>query len=70
MLALGSFNSYVDKQRGRGAREYVHVKYSCTGCIRQNENHANFKIVKGPMLVLKQTIPQQKALYLTFNLTP
>ena len=41
-----------------------------TGCVRQNENHANFKIVKKPLLVRIQTIPQQKALDLSFNLAP
>ena len=46
------------------------LNYLPTGCVRQNENHANFKIVKELTLVLKQTIPQQKALNLSFNLTP
>ena len=41
-----------------------------TGCVRQNENHANFKIVKKPLLVRIQTIPQQKVLDLSFNLAP
>ena len=41
-----------------------------TGCVRQNENPTNFKIVKEPLLVLKQTTPQQKALDLSFNLAP
>ena len=36
------------------------------GCIIQNENHANFKILKE----LKQTIDQKKALILSFKMTP
>ena len=45
------------------------ILYS-TGCVRQNENHGNFKIVKESMLVQKQTTRQQKALDLSFNLEP
>ena len=41
-----------------------------TGCVRQNENPTNFKIVKQPLPVLKQTTPQQKALDFSFNLAP
>ena len=42
----------------------------CTGCGSHFENPTNFKIVKEPLLVQKQTIPQQKALDLSFNLAP
>ena len=41
-----------------------------TGCGSHFENPTNFKILKKPLLVKKQTIPQQKALDLSFNLTP
>ena len=37
-----------------------------TGCGSQNENHVNFKILKEPMLVLKQTILHMKALDLSY----
>ena len=39
-------------------------KYSdmFTGCVRQNENPTEFKIVKIPLLVQKQPLHQQKAL--------
>ena len=46
------------------------TRHSFTGCVRQNENPTNFKILKKPLLVLKQTKPQQKALDLSFNLAP
>ena len=38
-----------------------------TGCGSQNENPANFKILKEPMLVQKQTIPHMKALDLSYQ---
>ena len=41
-----------------------------TGCGSHSENLTNFKIVREPLLVLKQTIPPQKALDLSLNLTP
>ena len=41
-----------------------------TGCVRQNENPNNIKIVKEPLLALKQTVHQQKVLDLSFNLAP
>jgi hypothetical protein len=37
-----------------------------TGCVRQNENPTNFKILKQPLLVQKQTLHQQKALDLSY----
>ena len=37
-----------------------------TGCVRQNENPTNFKILKEPLLVQRQTLHQQKALDLSF----
>ena len=46
------------------------ISNKCTGCASHFENLTNFKIVKEPLLVLKQTIPQQKALDLSFNLAP
>ena len=33
-----------------------------TGCVSQNENPTNFKILKESLLVQKQTLHQQKAL--------
>ena len=41
-----------------------------TGCGSHFRNPRPFKILKKPFLVLKQTLHQQKALYLSFNLTP
>ena len=41
-----------------------------TGCKSQFRKIFEFKNWKEPMLVLKQTIPQQKALDLSFNLAP
>ena len=41
-----------------------------TGCGSHFENPTNFKILTEPLLVQKQTIPQQKALDLSFNLAP
>ena len=46
------------------------VTYSGTGCKSQFRKIFEFKDWKEPMLVLKQTIPQQKALDLSFNLAP
>ena len=48
-------------------KEYHH---SYTGCVRQKENPTDFKIVKEPLLELKQTIPQKKALVFSFKMTP
>ena len=36
--------------------------YKCTGCVRQNENPAIFKILKRPLLVQRQRLLLQKAL--------
>ena len=41
-----------------------------TGCRRRIWKFFEFKIWKKQMLVLKQTIPQKKALILSFNFTP
>ena len=41
-----------------------------TGCVRQNENPTNFKIVKELLLVQNHRIHQQKALDFSFNLKP
>jgi hypothetical protein len=41
-----------------------------TGCKSIFRKIFEFKIWKEPMLVVKQTIPQQKALDLSFNLAP
>ena len=38
----------------------------CTGCVRQNENPTKFKIVKEPLLIQKQIIPNMKAPTLSF----
>ena len=43
--------------------------YHSTGCKSQFRKIFEFKNWKEPMLVLKQTIPQQKALDLNFHLT-
>ena len=40
--------------------------HSYTGCVRQNENPTDFKIVKEPLLVEKQTLHQQKGLDLCY----
>ena len=37
-----------------------------TGCVRQNENPTNFKILKEPLLEQKKTLHQQKALDLCY----
>ena len=42
----------------------------CTGCASHFGNPTNFIILKEPMLALKQTIHQRKALDLSFNLAP
>ena len=60
------------------SRPLVYNQYSrchcllwcCTGCGSHFENPTNFKILTEPLLVQKQTIPQQKALDLSFNLAP
>ena len=36
------------------------------GCVRQNKNPADFKIVKQSLLVQKQTLHQQKGLDLSY----
>ena len=41
-----------------------------TGCNSGKWKKVQTNILKDPLLVLKQTIPQQKALDLSFNLTP
>ena len=43
---------------------------SSTRCGSHFENPTNFKILKEPLLVQKQTLHQQKALDLSFNLKP
>ena len=47
-----------------GLHEFFHHFH--TGCVSQNENHVNFKIMKEPMLVQRQTIPHMKALELSY----
>ena len=42
------------------------IDFQCTGCVRQNENPTDFKIVKEPLLVQRQTLHQQKALVLCY----
>ena len=41
-----------------------------TGCASHFGNPTNFTILKEPLLVHKQRLHQQKALDLSFNLTP
>ena len=59
------------------ARKYLNMNmvaiyycYVCTGCGSHFENPTNLKILKEPLLVLKQMKPQQKALDFSFNLAP
>ena len=49
---------------------YTGVAIIPTGCGSHFENPSNFKILTEPLLVQKQTIHQQKALDLSFNLAP
>ena len=42
----------------------------CTGCRSHFENLTNFKIVKEPLLLRKQTLHQQKVLDFSFHLAP
>mgnify|MGYP006056599415 CR=1 FL=1 len=58
-------NFYFECNTERGSIDQLY-----TGCGSPKENPTDFKIVKEPLLVQKQTIPQQKALDLSFNLTP
>ena len=44
---------------------FADVQYY-TGCVRQNENPTEFKIVNEPLLVQKQMLHQQKALDLRY----
>ena len=48
----------------------IHVGLACTGCKRRIRKTFEVKIWEEPLLVKKQTIPQQKALDLSFNLAP
>ena len=51
-------------------RSYFVRALAYTGCGSHFRNPAPFNILKKPLLVLKQTIHQQKALYFSFNLAP
>ena len=42
------------------------LQLGSTGCVRQNENPTEFKIVNEPLLVQKQMLHQQKALDLSY----
>ena len=42
----------------------------CTGCNSDIWKKIQANILREPLVLLKQTIPQQKALDLSFNLTP
>ena len=42
----------------------------CTGCKSPKHTFFKINIVKEPLLVHKQTLHQQKALDISFNLTP
>ena len=44
--------------------------FSSTGCKSDIWKKIQANILKEPLVLLKQTIPQQKALDLSFNLTP
>ena len=48
----------------------ISTSLAYTGCGSHFGNPTNFKILKESMLVLKQTIPQKKALDLSFNMAP
>ena len=45
-------------------------KDNSTGCSSHFGNLTNFNILKEPLLVQKQKLHQQKALDLSFNMTP
>ena len=42
----------------------------CTGCNSDIWKKVQANILREPLVLLKQTIPQQKALDLSFNLAP
>ena len=48
----------------------LHLAFKYTGCKRRIRKTFEVKIWKETLLVEKQTIPQQKALNLSFNLAP
>ena len=57
----------------RGARNmigWLELGTQITGCGSHFENLTNFKILKEPLLVLKQMIHQIKALNLSFSMVP
>ena len=52
------------------SRDIFEGLVNSTGCISDIWKKVQVNILKEPMLVLKQTIHQQKALDLTFNMAP
>ena len=83
ILELSSEVSFVSVQALVPSKFWPHCKYIqflrplriavknySTGCKRRIQKIFEFRIWKEPMLVLKQTIPQKKALIFSFNLTP
>ena len=65
----GNFK-FESSQDNLGSFQILIKKLPYTGCKSQFRKIFGFKNWKEPMLVLKQTIPQQKALDLSFNLAP
>ena len=63
------FRSTLYTSYGHVVRDFE-SEAKTTGCASHFGNLTNFKILKEPLLVQKQAIPQQKALDLSFNLTP
>ena len=51
-----------------GGTNVVEIGLSDTRCASHFENLTNFKILKEPLLVQKQTLYQQKVLNLSFNM--
>jgi len=64
-------NTIVKAQYGiylRLPRPYLGLYY--TGCKSPNDTFLKINILKESLVLVKQTIPQQKALDLSFNLAP
>ena len=48
----------------------LHLTFDCTGWISHIWKKVQANILREPLVLLKQTMPQQKALDLSFNLAP
>ena len=51
-------------------RTLKYFTFSYTGCKSPNYTFLKINILKESLLLVKQTIPQQKAIDLSFNLAP